>query len=200
VDVIQAILPFYRARGHKWWMAFAQRALGEALRDQGEYERATAMFEASLAWFRERNVWREVTALLLLVGGVARRQGDHQRAASLLGESLQRCQATGLRPLLAACLAEVAYLSNGRAQANNNITEAELAARLLGAAEALREAMGLPVPPADHGERVEHERAVLSLRNLRGDERLDKLRAEGEAMGAEHAANLALAGLKDDKQ
>ncbi len=200
VTMIENIQPFYRAGGHKWWMAYSQRALGEALRDEGEYERATALSEASLAWFRERGVWLEVTALLLQLGGLARRQGDHPRAANLLGESLRRCQASELRPLMAACLAELAYRSIGLAESDNSLAEAEHAARLLGACEALREAMSLPVPPVDQAERVEYDHAVLSLRSLLGDARLDAVWAEGEAMGAEPAVNLALAALKDDEQ
>ena len=164
---------------------------------RGEYERAAANFEASLAWFRARAKWWEVTTLILQLGGVARRQGDRQRAIRLLGEGLGRCQATGLRPLLAVCLAELAYLSLETAQTDGSMAHAERAARLLGAHAALRQALTLPIPLVDQAERVEYERAVEILRTLLGEERLDALRAEGEAMGDGPAADAALAALTE---
>ncbi|MEP7357754.1 MAG: tetratricopeptide repeat protein, partial [Anaerolineales bacterium] len=192
ISVLEKVLPVLRAGGHNWWMAGAQQALGEARRDQGEYESASLHFEASLAWFRERDRWLEVTSLTVRLGGVARRQGDSQQAASLLRESLRRCQAKGLRPLMAACLSELAYLASMHAQMDGGLPDAERAARLLGAHEALCRAMGLPIPPADQAERAEYDRAVETLRRLLGANRLDAAWYEGKTLGAGPAADFAL--------
>jgi predicted ATPase/DNA-binding CsgD family transcriptional regulator len=195
LSMVENVLPVFRAGGHKWWMAFAQQVQGEALLDLGEYERAAAFFNVSLAWYRARASWREVTALLLLLSSVARRQGDSRRAAGLLDESLLRCQSSGLRPLLAKCLAEAAYLSNTLVQADSSLAQAERAARLLGAHEMLCRAMDLPIPPVDHAERVEYDRAGEDLRTCLGEARFAALWAEGGAMTTEAAARYALAAL-----
>jgi predicted ATPase/DNA-binding CsgD family transcriptional regulator len=194
---LENTLPVLRAGGHQWWMAFAQEAMGEALRDLGEYDRAATQVEASLAWFRAGNRWREVTGLLILLGSLARRQGDHPRAASLLGESLQRCVSSGLRPLMARCLAEIAYLFNALAPTHARLAEAEHAAHLLAAYAALCQTLGFALPPADHGDRAEYDHATTTLRTRLGTDRLDALWDQGGAMSAAAAASYAFAALEE---
>jgi hypothetical protein len=72
--------------------------------------------------------------------------------------------------------------------------QSERAARLFGAAEALREAIGTPLPPAD---RAEHDRSVAAVRTALGEEAFAAAWAEGRALTLEHAVAFALA---DDVQ
>ena len=154
------------------------------------------MTQASLDLFQSRNRGVEVNQNVLQLASIARRQGDDVRAASLLADSLRRSQAAGLRPLLAAGLAEAAYHFSALARAGGSQPEAEWAARLLGAGEALCRAMGMPVPPADVAERAEYERAMQSLTGVLGAARLDEALADGAAMGAQRAVDRALAALE----
>jgi hypothetical protein len=66
----------------------------------------------------------------------------------------------------------------------------ERAARLLGAAEALRKAIGASVYEVD---RADHERAAASIRSGSGAKGLDRAWAEGRAMTLEQAIEYALA-------
>ena len=63
------------------------------------------------------------------------------------------------------------------------------AARLCGAAAALREDRGWPLPPA---KRVEHERTTAAAREALGKEAFEAAWAEGHAMPLEDAINVAL--------
>jgi tetratricopeptide (TPR) repeat protein len=179
VSLIEAVLPAFRSGGHVWWMAYANDALGEAWRDLGDFERAMKHLEASLAFFQPRRKWREVTGLLLHLGGVARRQGDYPRAAGLLGECLRRCQPSGPKPIMAACLFECACLATDVATTDGNIGAAEQAAGLLGAHQSFCGAIRLVFPPADRAERAERDRALSRLNGLLGDERLTAFQAAG---------------------
>lgn len=58
----------------------------------------------------------------------------------------------------------------------------ERAARRLGAAEAVREAIGTPVPPC---ERADHDRNMSALRGAMGKKAFAKARAEGRALTLE---------------
>jgi hypothetical protein len=65
----------------------------------------------------------------------------------------------------------------------------ERAARLIGAAEALREVIGAPLPPAD---RAEHDRSVAAGRTARGEEAFAAAWAEGRAMTLVQAIRYAM--------
>jgi predicted ATPase/DNA-binding CsgD family transcriptional regulator len=197
VGLIEAVLPVFRSGGHRWWMAYANEALGQAWRDLGDYERATQHLETSLAFFQPRRKWREVTGLLLHLGGVARRQGDYPRAAGLLGECLRRCQPSGPKPILAACLLECACLAADVAMTDGNLGAAEHAAGLLGAHQSLCEVISLVFPPADQAERSTYGRAVSALQDLLGQQQFAALRAEGAAMGTDDAVKDIVARLAD---
>ena len=64
----------------------------------------------------------------------------------------------------------------------------ERAVRLLGAAAALREAVGSPLTPV---ERDAHEREVAGLRATLGDARFDEAWSAGQALSLQQAADEA---------
>ena len=76
------------------------------------------------------------------LGTVAHAQGDDGRATALYEESLTLCRELGDKHGLAECLEGLA----GVAVAQQHL---ERAARLLGAAAALREAIGAPLSPRE---------------------------------------------------
>ena len=63
------------------------------------------------------------------------------------------------------------------------------AARLGGAAEALRAALGVPLPPET---RADHDQAVLAMRAALGKDAFAAAWAEGQALSPEEAFALAL--------
>jgi hypothetical protein len=68
-------------------------------------------------------------------------------------------------------------------------SQPEKAARVFGAAEALREAIGAPVPPV---ERPDYDRAVAAARARLGEVAFSSGWAEGRAMTLEQAMSYAL--------
>jgi serine/threonine-protein kinase PknK len=113
------------------------------------------------------------------LGVVAHRRGDLGRAEALLEESLGVHHDLGDRWRIASVLEALA----GTACAQG---EFERAARLFGAAEALREAIGTPVPLC---ERPDRDRNVAAA-STRLD---DAVWAEGRAMSVGEAVGYALA-------
>ena len=71
-------------------------------------------------------------------------------------------------------------------------THPDRAARLLGAVEALREAIGAPLPPAQRGE---IDRVTAAMRDALGEETFAAAWAEGGAMTPDQAVAHALATL-----
>jgi hypothetical protein len=108
------------------------------------------------------------------------------RAAALFKESLSLRKEMGARRGIAESLEGLASV---RVADGGDSQTAARPARLLGAAEALREAIGAPVPLV---ERAEYERDVATLRSQLGEEAFAATWAEGRAMRTEQAIAYAL--------
>src|SRR5262249_35860897 len=88
------------------------------------------------------------------MGRLAYAQGDEQRAAACYRESLALFRELEGKRLVSVCLEGLAGLAEVRKQP-------ERAARLFGAAEALRESGGRPLPPV---YRADYDKAVAAAR------------------------------------
>jgi non-specific serine/threonine protein kinase len=152
----------------------------EAVR--GDYQRAEALFEESVAIGRESNDAPGVATSLMCLGAVATRQGDHGRARALLEESLMLNMELGLRVNIAECL----EILSGMAGA---LGDAARAARLWGAADALREAIGAPWLPL---ERRLYEPHLAAIRSRSDQAVWAGAWEEGRAMTMEDAVGYAL--------
>jgi hypothetical protein len=67
--------------------------------------------------------------------------------------------------------------------------QSQRAARLFGAAEGLREAIGAPVPPAD---RAEHDHSVAAVRSALGEAAFAAEWGEGQTMSLDEVVAYAL--------
>jgi len=112
-----------------------------------------------------------MTTALNRLGMVAHTQGDDGRATALYEESLTLCRELGDKHGLAECLEGLA----GMAVAQQHL---ERAARLLGAAETLREAIGAPLSSR---ERVRYDRDVSAMRAGLGEAAFAAAWAAGKA-------------------
>jgi hypothetical protein len=119
----------------------------------------------------------------LNLGLVAFAQGDWEAARAFFAESLTICSKLGLQGNSASCL-------EGLAGVHGVGGEPKRAARLLGAAEAVRTAINEPMPP---GDRAEYERFVAAARAALDEKTFAAAWAEGRAMPLEQAIELALA-------
>jgi predicted ATPase/class 3 adenylate cyclase len=115
---------------------------------------------------------------------VLRRDGRLDEAEAEYRRTIQGWQESGNRGAVANQLECFGFIAVAR-------REGTRAARLLGAAEALREAAGAPMTPF---EREEYERAIAGLRAELDAEALGAAWAEGRRMTADEAAAFARSG------
>jgi len=172
----------FRELGDKWGVAGSLNSLGLIALYQGDYATACALLEECLAVFRELGDRRGVAASLNSLGLVAYRQGDNAVAWNVLGESLAINRELGDKWGIAESLQALAALAAGWGQK-------ERAARLWAAAEALREAIGAPLPPKDK-EQIDRE--VAAVRAAIGEPAFSAGWTEGRAMTIDQAVEYAL--------
>lgn len=167
----------------KWVLADSLDTLGGVLRLQKNYERATAVLEESLAISRELGNRWGMSFSLGKLGLVALEQGDGQHAIRLLKDSLILQHEIGDKR-------GMAYSLEGLARAAVMQHQDERAACVFGAAEALRESIGAPLPPA---AQAEIERDVATLRARLNEQAFAVAWADGCAMKIEQTIAVVLA-------
>jgi non-specific serine/threonine protein kinase len=141
-----------------------------------------ALLEESAASFRQLGNRRREAEAVSRLAAVALRRGELGRAAALLRGSLAGLRETGARRDAAQDLELAAELAWAERRP-------ERAARLLGAADALRRAIGLATAPAD---RPEHERTLAAVRVGLGPAAFAAAWRTGAAMTPEQAIEHAL--------
>jgi tetratricopeptide (TPR) repeat protein len=182
VILLEESLALKRELGAQEGIAVSLSHLGAVVGNQGDHERAAALLKESLTLYQERHNRTGIATVLRLLGGLAREQGDYGRAAGLLEESLRLSREIGHRNIVAECLEGLIWVALHAGQPGR-------AAQLGGAAEALREALGAPVPP--HA-RADLDRAVQAIRTAQGEEDFTAAWASGRALALEQAIEVAL--------
>ncbi len=170
----------FRQLGDIEGAAWSLISLGTVARYQGDVERASVLLTESLALsegigFREGIAWSvEQLGLLAAVDG-------DPAAISLLQRSLELHSELRDRWRMSSVLEDLAAI----ALAQGNPRQAAL---LLGAAEALREAIGTVIAPC---ERLQHNQTTMAVRAALGDEAFDTALRQGQlASMDELTANL----------
>ena len=149
--------------------AWSLISLGTVARYQGDVERASVLLAESLALsegigFREGIAWSvEQLGLLAAVDG-------DPAAISLLRRSLELHSELRDRWRMSSVLEDLGAI----ALAQDNAPQA---ARLLGAAEAIREAIGTVIAPC---ERLQHNQTTKAVRTALGDEAFDAALRQGQ--------------------
>jgi predicted ATPase/transcriptional regulator with XRE-family HTH domain len=156
--------------------------LGVVALQQRDYGRATTLLEEVLAMERGLQDKRGIALALINLGDVERYQADYARARASFVESLRLFRELGDREGMAAALEGLAGVAVGLGQSDR-------AARLCGAAEALREAIHAPLSPAD---RTHYDATLAGARAQLGDERFVAAQAEGRAMSLEQTIEWVL--------
>ncbi|HEX6483159.1 MAG TPA: tetratricopeptide repeat protein, partial [Ktedonobacteraceae bacterium] len=149
---------------------------------EGDTARAASRVEQALALFQEMKRQDGTALSLYALAKVATVQQDYARSQALYEQGVGAARESGdkltIIPGLEGLAAAVA------AQGNH-----AWAAHLWGAAEALRETIGAPLPPV---ERVSYKRAVASSRTRLGEQAFATVWAKGRKLSLEQA--LATAG------
>ncbi len=165
----------------QWSTAFYLTNQGSVMGALGDHERARALHEESLALFRKIGDRRTLAYTLNNLAVTALRQGDPAQARLFHTESLTLRQHLGDKRGIAYSLEGFAALASTDAP--------ERAARLWGAAAALREALILPLPPVEHAE---YNHRIATARRMLGEKAFTDAWAWGSAMTWETAAEYAL--------
>jgi len=151
---------------------------------QGDYAAARTRLEEALAINRGLgNRWGVTTALLNL-GEVMGAQGEYAAAQAHFEESLALAQELGDRESLAYALEGFASVAAAQGRG-------ERAARLWGAAEALRDAIGNFLPPSG---RINYDGDVAEVHAQLGEAAFQEAWREGRATPLEEAVRYALEG------
>ena len=175
-------LVYHRRRGDRQALAVVLNNLATVAGSRGRLKRAAALQEESLALRRELGDPRGTALALKNLADIATLQGDPGQAATRLAEAVELYGRVGSKDGVAVCLEGFARVAVARRPAR--------AARLLGAAEALREALGAPLAPADRADR---DACVATARLALGVGTLATLGEAGRAMTLEQAVAYALA-------
>lgn len=181
-DQFEEALAVMQELGDTRIIAVVLNNLGEVALCRRDYDTARGLFEDSIALAREVDDWLGIATALANLGIVALERGDVAAARELLTESLRKRHAMDDQPGVARCLVVVAGILAADSQP-------ERAARFVGAADALMEAIGAVMAPAD---RAVAERTLTGLRQSLGEERFAAERAAGATLSVEHAIAEAL--------
>ena len=148
-----------------------------------DYARAREFYEESLTIRREIVDKSGLAISLVNLGAVAFQLGDHTTAYASCVESLELRSELGDRHGAAFVLEELASFASAEG-------EPTIAARLYGASEVIREAVGSPLSPA---ERVRYDANISRARSALEEASFDAAWAAGRAMSQGEAVKYALA-------
>lgn len=175
----QESLRLRQGTGDQWGIAVTLTNLSEVARQQGDQERALALQTQSLALFRTIGDAVGAATALMNTGLLHSQRGEHDRARALLNESLLLWQKPGEQVYLAESLEGLAGVAAAQSEA----------ARIGGAAAAIRTAIGAPLPQAD---RARYQQALDSARTQIDATTFAAAWAAGQALTLEQAIADAL--------
>jgi hypothetical protein len=171
-----------RASGNPWAMGIAVANIGRLAVTRGRLEDALAHLEQSASHFqklRDRVLYYSARSEC---GHVLRKLGRLQEAAVVYCETIRGFAEMGHRPAVAHELESLAFLSLAQGQPG-------CSARLLGAAEALRERLESGMLAT---ERAEYDEVVATLRDQLDEQELASAWTEGRVMTMEQAIEIAV--------
>jgi predicted ATPase/class 3 adenylate cyclase len=158
-------------------------SLGYTLILEGDYERGAALNEEAATLFREHeHKGGGLEYLLDNLGWAALYRGDPEQAKAAYEEGLALCKELGEKVAASAYLEGLACVAGSEG-------EAERAARLFGAAEALREAVGWQLMPEEDALK---EPYLGSARSQLDEASWEAAWAEGRGMTFNEAVSYAL--------
>ncbi|MGH2442609.1 MAG: ATP-binding protein, partial [Chloroflexota bacterium] len=154
-DYYERSLETQRAGDDTWSLAVVLGNLVGVLTERGEYARATELGEESLALWRVLGDTVGLIRVLNNLGFLAVEKQEYARAREVHVESLIHCRDVGNNENLPACLEGLARLAAAEHRS-------EVAARIWGSAEAIREKIGQPLPPSEEETRRKFSEGALA--------------------------------------
>ncbi len=167
-------LALQREVGAKYFTLEPLRLLAEICLMQGKQTRARELAEESVANSKEVGDELSIARASIGLARILASQGDRAAARALYQEGLALLHRIGNKVSIAACLEGLGAVQG----------QPVWAARLWGAAEALRQHIGAPLPPV---YRADYERSVAAARALLGEKPFAAAWAQGRTMTPEQA-------------
>ena len=180
--LLSEALQLFRELDDKTGIGWSFCLFGEAHRFRGNLQEAEAFYQQGLELFEAMGNRRGATMMLNNMAFVTYHQGHFQRAKTLFQKSYALQLLVGRREEYANTLTGMAGIIAAQ-------REPERAVILLSAADALLEAMGATMYPA---EKMDYERILDSVRAQLDDARFQNAWAEGRKMTLEQAVANAL--------
>ena len=175
-SLLEEGLALSREIGYKDALATYFSSSGEVALSQGDVATAYSLLEEGLRLFREMGDRVSIAQSLSLMAKVVTLQGNHTAARTLYEESLALAREIGNK--------NIAFCLEGLAGVVAAQGELAWAVQLWGAAKALREAIGVPIPPVYHAE---YEQMVATARTQLGEKAFATVWAQGRMMTPEQA-------------
>ena len=175
-------LTIRRQLGDQAGIANSLNNLGVVASDQDDYAVAQALLEESLILYRQLGNQGNIANSLGNLGVVALNQGDYAVARAMYEESLTIRRQLGNQN-------GISYSLESLAEAAHRQGQSERAARLGGAASALRESIGSPLNPADQKR---FDKTTASAAEALGEAAFAAAWEVGRAMTLEQAVEYGL--------
>ena len=152
--LLEENLALWRKLGDKWWIAQTLDNLGGNSRGLPDPKKTAANLDEALTLWKEIGNKRGLARSTERLAQVMEALGNYGRAMQLNSEALSTLLELRDQWSFAQCLITGASVAGA-------LRHFEAAARFLGAAAALREAMGFELPSTDQ---IEHERIIARVR------------------------------------
>jgi predicted ATPase/class 3 adenylate cyclase len=165
-------LALFEAEGDLFWAALGEDCLAVVALDEGDNVEGERLLRRALEHFRAIGYVPGVSIVLEHLADVARTQGDLRGAAAAWRESLALYWQHQDRVSIIWCLEGLAVLAS-------ELGEAERAARLFGAAVALRETLRIPRTAVAEAE---YEAGSEMVRAMLGEEAFARALSAGRAL------------------
>lgn len=163
--------------GFKEGIAAATCLFGQLALGQGDLATAHSQVEESLSLYKEMGLRHGTAESLAVLGKAVAAEGDFAAARTLYEESLALSGELGEKWVIAICLLGLGEVVAAQRQL-------AWAAQLWGAAEALREAIDVPIPPI---EVAAYERSVSAAHVHLGERAFAAAWAQGRSMTPQQA-------------
>ena len=170
-SLLEECLTLSQEIGFKEGIAASFCLSGQLALSQGDIATARSSAEESVVIYKEMGHRHGTAEALSALGKVATAQGDYALARKLYEESLTISKVLGEQWVIAVCLVGLGEVVAAQG-------EQAWAVQLWGAAEVLRDAIGVPIPPI---ERNTYERAVADTRTQLAEQDFAAHWSEGRA-------------------
>jgi predicted ATPase len=182
IELSERAAELYEESGDRRGHALAISNLGGIALERGEYAKAAELSEQAYGLFETLEDSEGMAFALVNQGFAALSEHQHERAIELLREALRRLAELEFKDVIGYCFEGLAAVLA--------LTErGEEAARLLGAAEALRESLGVGLAPA---EQATHDETVTAVKAALGEGRFSAAWRQGRELALDEAIAYAL--------